>query len=141
LLGGQPAIVSALTSAKNITILAPSNAAFAAFLNTTDGAAAATKSDVVAALLEYHVLGALYPASAFTAKAQFLPTLLSNASYTNVTGGQRVKAVLDGKNVNIISGLLKKSTVVVAVSLNILTALNLLNLLMLIISSKSNTDV
>jgi transforming growth factor-beta-induced protein len=117
LLGGQPAIVKALTSAKNITILAPSNAAFATFLNTTDGAAAATKSDVVAALLKYHVLSALYPAAAFTTDAQFLPTLLTNTSYTNVTGGQRVKALLNGKSVNIISGLLKKSTVIVAVSL------------------------
>jgi len=114
ILGSQPAIVKALSSAKNITILAPSNDAFTAFLKTTAGANAAKQQDVVSALLTYHVLTGKFPGSSFTSASQFIPTLLTNASYTNVTGGQRVAAHTDGGKVVFTSGLLAKSNVVVA---------------------------
>lgn len=45
---------------------------------------------------------------------QFIPTALTNMSYTNVTGGQRVEAVASGSNIEFISGLLQNSTVVQA---------------------------
>lgn len=73
----------------------------------------------VAALLSYHVLKGTYYASNFTSAAAplFVPTLLTNVSYTNVTGGQRVEAaVMDGK-VNILSGAGVSSTVVTPVSI------------------------
>lgn len=41
--------------------------------------------------------------------------MLSNASYANVTGGQRVEAVRNGTNVTITSGLVSKSSVVTPV--------------------------
>jgi uncharacterized surface protein with fasciclin (FAS1) repeats len=100
----------------NITVLAPSNEAFAAFLNSSAGTAAASIPSTVEALLSYHVLNGTYPASAFTNTSQFIPTFLTNSSYANVTGGQRVEAVLNGTNVEIFSGLLQKSTVTTAVS-------------------------
>jgi transforming growth factor-beta-induced protein len=115
---GQPAILSALTSAKNsITILAPTNAAFAAFLNVSANTAA-IKADagLVPALLEYHVLKGVYKSTAFGPKGAFAPTLLTNSSYTNVTGGQVVEAIVEAGKVDIYSGLHAKSTVVVAVS-------------------------
>ncbi|KAG4434553.1 hypothetical protein IFR05_009969 [Cadophora sp. M221] len=114
LLTANPDLVGALSQAQNITILAPSNDALAAFLNSTAGAAAATDAGAVAALLTYHVLNGTYPASAFTNSSQFLPTLLSNSSYTNVTGGQVVEARLRGETASIFTGLLSDSNVTVA---------------------------
>jgi hypothetical protein len=77
--------------------------------------AAATDPGAVAALLTYHVLNGTYKSSAFTNTSQFLPTLLTNETYANVTGGQRVEARLNGSSVEIFSGLLQKSMVVTAV--------------------------
>lgn len=114
LLSTQSAIVSTLSALNNITILAPSNAALSAFLNSTAGAAAAANPGAVANLLTYHVLNGSYPASAFTNSSQFIPTLLTNSSYANVTGGQRVEARLNGSTVDIYSGLLSRSTVTTA---------------------------
>ncbi|KAH8748595.1 FAS1 domain-containing protein [Hyaloscypha finlandica] len=114
LLATNPSLVSALGSASNITILAPNNEALATFLNSSTGGAAATNPGLVTALLTYHVLNGSYPASAFTNTSQFLPTLLTNTTYANVTGGQRVEARLNGSSVEIFSGLLAKSTVVTA---------------------------
>jgi len=111
LLGTQPSLVSTLAGLSNITILAPSNNALAAFLNSTAGVAASKNPDAVAALLTYHVLNGTYPASAFTNSSQFIPTLLTNTSFANVTGGQRVEASLNGSTVDIFSGLLSKSQV------------------------------
>jgi uncharacterized surface protein with fasciclin (FAS1) repeats len=118
LLGTQPVLVSALGSASNITILAPNNAALAKFLNSSTGMAAATMPDVVTALLTYHVLNGTYPASAFKPTPQFLPSLLTNMSYTNVTGGQRVEGYTNGSSVVLVSGGLATSMVTVAVRLN-----------------------
>jgi len=115
LLGSQPALVSTLGTLSNITILAPNNAALAKFLNSSP-AAAASMPDAVTALLTYHVLNGTYPAAAFTSTPQFLPSLLTKTSYTNVTGGQRVEGYTNGTSVNIVSGGLATSMVVTAVS-------------------------
>ncbi|KAL2063947.1 hypothetical protein VTL71DRAFT_4441 [Oculimacula yallundae] len=114
LLTSMPELVEALSQAQNITILAPSNDALASFLNSTAGASAATDPGAVAALLTYHVLNGSYPASAFTNTSQFLPTLLSNATYSNVTGGQVVEARLRGETASIFTGLLSDSNVTTA---------------------------
>ncbi|KAH8595200.1 FAS1 domain-containing protein [Bisporella sp. PMI_857] len=113
LLGANPALVETLSRLSNITILAPSNDAIAAFLNSSAGQAVATDAGAVTALLTYHVLNGSFPASAFTNSSQSVPTLLTNTSFTNVTGGQVVEATLNGTNVTITSGLLSKSQVVV----------------------------
>jgi uncharacterized surface protein with fasciclin (FAS1) repeats len=116
-LGTQPALVSALGSASNITILAPNNATLVKFLNSSTGTNAATMPDLVAALLTYHVLNGTYPASSFTSMPQFIPSLLTNTSFTNLTGGHRVEGYTDGSSVDIVSGGLATSMVVTAVSL------------------------
>ncbi|KAJ3939784.1 uncharacterized protein N0V96_009768 [Colletotrichum fioriniae] len=100
LLGTQPALVEALSQAQNITILAPSNAALEAFLASPGAQGAATNPGLVAAILQYHVLNGTYYASQFTEEPQFIPTLLSNETYTNITGGQRVQAQTVGGNRN-----------------------------------------
>jgi uncharacterized surface protein with fasciclin (FAS1) repeats len=111
LLQTQPALLSSLANVKDITVLAPSNDALGAVLNSSAGAALASQPGAVQGLLEYHVLNGTYQASAFTNKSQFIPSLLTNSSYTNVTGGQVVQAVLDGKTVTFFSGLFANSTV------------------------------
>jgi uncharacterized surface protein with fasciclin (FAS1) repeats len=117
LLSSQAGLVASLASATNITILAPNNDALSKFLNSPAGGAAAGNADLVTALLTYHVINGTYPASAFTNSSAFLPTLLTNETFTNVTGGQRVGGMLNGTEVVITSGLLSKSIVTTAVSL------------------------
>ena len=111
-----PQILSTLQSAQNITILAPSNAAFAKFMNSSAGAAlSGNNSAAIQALLMYHVLNGTHNASSITGNATFLPTMLSDMAYANVTGGQRVEAITEGKNVTFFSGLLQNATVSQAV--------------------------
>lgn len=117
LLAGQPELVEALSAATDITILAPSDEAFSAFLNTTMGNTTAQDPAAVAALLTYHVINGTFFASNFTdaEKPLFAPTLLSDEMYANVTGGQRVKSMVMDGNVHIFSGLGENSTVVTPV--------------------------
>ncbi|KAH8779015.1 FAS1 domain-containing protein [Hyaloscypha finlandica] len=114
LLATQPALVTALSSAQGITILAPSNDAFSKILSTSAGMALEKDPSMITALLQYHVLNGSVPASAFTTSAQFIPTLLTNTSFSNVTGGQVVMGMLSGKTVEVFSGLKEKSTVTTA---------------------------
>jgi len=103
----QPQLLASLGSAKNITILAPNNAALAGIANSS----LASNSAAVAALLSYHVLNGTYASTAVSNTSAFIPTLLNDKAYSNVTGGQVVQALLAHNNVSIISGLLQNSTV------------------------------
>lgn len=47
----------------------------------------------IRALVEYHVLLDTHPSASISNVSQFIPTLLNNTAYTNVTGGQRVELV------------------------------------------------
>jgi uncharacterized surface protein with fasciclin (FAS1) repeats len=114
-LPGLGELVQGLSSAQNITILAPSNEAFAAIGNETVQALA-SNTGLLTALLQYHVLNGTYLSSAITNQSAFVPTLLTNGLFTNVTGGQVVEAVTTGDNVTFFSGLLSNSTVSTAVS-------------------------
>ncbi|KAK3168517.1 hypothetical protein OEA41_004965 [Lepraria neglecta] len=107
-----PDLLTQLSMAINVTILAPSNEAFAAFLNSSAGAALATNDTaVIEAVLMYHVLNGTHPAASIMSTPAFVPTMLTNTVYANVTGGQVVEAVTQGTNVEIYSGLLMNSTV------------------------------
>lgn len=109
-LPGLGQLVQALSSAQNITILAPSNEAFASVGNETLAALTANEG-LLTALLQYHVLNGSVLSSAITNQSQFVPTLLTNELFTNVTGGQVVEAVANDGNVTFFSGLLANSTV------------------------------
>lgn len=108
-------LVQSLNSAQNITILAPSNEAFDNIGNETLGALTANEG-LLTALLQYHILNGTVLSSAITNQSQFVPTLLTNELFTNVTGGQVVEAVASGGNVTFFSGLLANSSVAQAVS-------------------------
>lgn len=109
-LQGLGELVQGLASAQNITILAPSNEAFASVGNETLQSLT-TNPGLITALLQYHVLNGTILSSAITNQSQFVPTLLTNELFTNVTGGQVVEAVTTGDNVTFFSGLLANSTV------------------------------
>jgi len=114
LVSSNPQLLSTLSAAQNVTILAPSNDAFAAILNSS--IITQNNTAAIQALLLYHVLNGVYPASAVKAMPAFLPTMLNNSQYDNVTGGQVVEAVTQGTSVEFYSGLLQNSTVTTAVS-------------------------
>ncbi|PQE17394.1 hypothetical protein CJF31_00005830 [Rutstroemia sp. NJR-2017a BVV2] len=106
----SPALLRSLSNmTTGMTILAPSNSAFSKFLASPENKAVVGKSDVVTAVLSYHVLNGTFPASKFTTQAQFIPTLLTNESYTGVTGGQVVQVALDGSKAVVTTGLKETS--------------------------------
>lgn len=111
LINAQPSLVSSLSSAQNITLFAPSNDALNAFLDSDAGISAASQLDVVAALLTYHVVNGAFHSSTFTSTPIFPSTLLTNSSYTSVSGGQVVEVVAQNGGVNVFSGLKNKATV------------------------------
>ena len=56
----------------------------------------------------------LHAELADTINQQFLPSLLTDSKYTNVTGGQVVMGMLNGKTVEVMSGLKEISKVTTA---------------------------
>ena len=76
----------------------------------------AADPSIVTALLTYHVLNGTYYASNVTDMAAFIPTLLTNSTYSNVTGGQVVGAMAEGDTVSFYSALKQQSNVTEAVS-------------------------
>lgn len=108
----EPALLKTLEAAKDITIIAPNNAAFSAFLAANPNPSSGAVTDI----LEYHVLPIVVTSDKITSTPIFAHSLLVDPTLTNVTGGQFVEAVNNGSNVNFITGLGKVSTVVTAVS-------------------------
>jgi hypothetical protein len=53
--------------------------------------------------LTYHLLQGIHPDAFLDVPPKFIPTLLSNSSYANVTGGQRVEAISSGGRVSFYS--------------------------------------
>ncbi|KAI1028738.1 hypothetical protein LB505_012108 [Fusarium chuoi] len=112
LLRAQPSLLRDLGRLRNVTILAPSNDAIKDLLNDT-AVARMVENDPssVAAILQYHVLNGTYYASNISDTPAFVPTLLNNATYANVTGGQRVEALANGDTVSFYSGFRQQSNV------------------------------
>ncbi|KAF1947847.1 beta-Ig-H3/Fasciclin [Clathrospora elynae] len=107
------AVLQQLSGLTNITILAPSNAAFGEVDNETLSSLTSNQG-LLTALLQYHVLNGTYLASAITNSSVFVPSSLTNPLFTNVTGGQVVEANSNDGNVTFYSGLLSNSSVTTA---------------------------
>ncbi|RWA04842.1 hypothetical protein EKO27_g10266 [Xylaria grammica] len=111
LLQQNPQFLQSIGNAQNVTFLAPNNDALNAIMNNTNSSSPNSSSPIsspadIDALLRYHVLNGTYYASNIDNTSQFIPTRLTNTSYTNVTGGQRVECISDGNNnVTFISAL------------------------------------
>lgn len=117
-----PTFLGELGSMSNITLLAPSNMAFASALNSSTGAALATASgtDMITALFSYHILNGTY--SNFSAMPEFVSTALMPGMYANVTGGQVVEVIAGSNMANasttFYSGYLQNTSIVANSTMN-----------------------
>jgi uncharacterized surface protein with fasciclin (FAS1) repeats len=109
-----PQLVQQLSALQNVTLLAPSNAAFAKLLSTPGAAAQLNNTELITAIFTYHVLNGSYYSGNITSTPAFIPTILTDPTYSQLRG-QRVEAVTSGSNVLFYSGLLTPSTVTQAV--------------------------
>jgi len=98
---------------KPIKVLAPSDEAFAKYWNSTE--ALSNDTDYLEAILSYHLLQGIHANEFLDVPPKFIPTLLRNSSYTNVTGGQRVKAVSSGGRVDYYSAAKSVSHLIASV--------------------------
>lgn len=111
-------MLDSLSNANNITVLAPDNNAFNEYLNDSQVQDMVMMDPgLVQAVLQYHVLNGTYYADNITDTPTFVPTLLDNSTYENVTGGQVVEAVSNDGNVSFYSALRQVSYVTQAVSI------------------------
>lgn len=100
-------------------ILAPSNDAFKKIPYTElNKAFSNNDQDVITNVLEYHLLqGSRLAAELVPGDSVFIPTLLTNEAYSNVSGGQRVQNVKQSGDVVVfVSGLGNRCTLTQAVS-------------------------
>lgn len=86
------------TSDNPITVLAPSNEAFKRipYVDVLAPAWANNDTAAITAITQYHVIPGTWTSKNLNGSFEFLPTLLRNQSWTTVTGGQRIGAVLPG---------------------------------------------
>jgi uncharacterized surface protein with fasciclin (FAS1) repeats len=84
-------LTNLLSTANNFTLLAPSNTAFEQWFSSQGNPS--LSNDVIEATLMYHLLHGGFPTTSFSNDPQFVPSHLTNATYSNVTGGQRVELV------------------------------------------------
>ncbi|KJZ79477.1 hypothetical protein HIM_00946 [Hirsutella minnesotensis 3608] len=102
LLNNQRELVNTLTSRRNITILAPSNDAFADLLQDQNMAGRVNSDpSFVKNLLSYHVINGTYRSTDFSDEPFFPKTLLTDRSVANVTGGQVVDLKTQNNNATI----------------------------------------
>jgi hypothetical protein len=90
LVNSLPILVEQLNVADDFTFLAPTNDAVSSWL------AMNRSRDYIQASLQYHLLNGTHPSASISSTPIFIPSALTNDSYCNVTGGQRVKAYSDG---------------------------------------------
>lgn len=112
LIDSIPSFSHELAQADNFTFLAPTNEAISLWMKDN------RSSDDTKATLQYHLLHGNYPTASLTETPQFLPSGLEDATYSNVTGGQRVEAY-DNGNAVFRSALNTTSHVVSPVSVSI----------------------
>lgn len=113
-LSAYQGIAGMLNAAQNITLLAPSNSAIAALQSS--GVLNSASDSMIEAILSYHVLPGMVYSSQISSTPLFAHTTLNDTTLTNVTDGQVVEAVTDGKKATIVSGLKSVSNIVTPVS-------------------------
>ncbi|KAM7206584.1 FAS1 domain containing protein [Naviculisporaceae sp. PSN 640] len=117
-LAGQEELFAELATARDITVLAPSNKALNK-LENNDAVmnAMASEPGMVAAFLKYHVFQGVWYTSNFTTAPSGGPsivtTLMNDTAFTNVTGGQRVAGLPlpDNEGITFVSGNGNKAAV------------------------------
>ncbi|KAH7394817.1 hypothetical protein BKA66DRAFT_455884 [Pyrenochaeta sp. MPI-SDFR-AT-0127] len=104
-----PSLEEQFSTADNFTFLAPTNDAFTKWLATNRTA------DYMEATFMYHLLRGVHTTVSINETPQFISSFLTNASFSNVTNGQRVGAFRN-EHVLFESALKTTSTVVTGVS-------------------------
>lgn len=99
-------------------MLVPNDDAFSAF--TAKNPSITSDEEALLALLQYHVANGTHPSATFGLQPLFVPTLLTNPNYTNVTGGQVVEMARFNDTPTIISGVKAESRFVEAVGIRML---------------------
>ncbi|KAJ9610736.1 hypothetical protein H2200_005513 [Cladophialophora chaetospira] len=94
------------------SVLVPNNEALAAFTN--DNPELSNDTNAVRALLEYHIANGTHPSATFGLQPLFVPTLLTNPNYTNVTGGQVVEFAAVNNRSTVVTGVRATSQLVEA---------------------------
>lgn len=103
-----------LSEASNFTFLAPTNDALESWVG---GSTTALSGAEIEAVLTYHLLEGSYTVLDFTDEPQFVETQLTNTSYANVTGGQRVELLSSSSGSPVfVSGNQSISTIATQVS-------------------------
>ncbi|KAH6666254.1 FAS1 domain-containing protein [Halenospora varia] len=105
-----PQLSSLLTAANNFTFLAPTDDAISSWLAT----APSISNSTIEATLTYHLLNGGHPFASFSNRSNLISTALSNATYANVTNGQRVEGKRVGSGVEFTSWNKKTSKVTTA---------------------------
>ncbi|KAK0723863.1 FAS1 domain-containing protein [Apiosordaria backusii] len=114
LLALVPDVVQTLSTAQNVTILAPSDAAFAKLLSRNPRSAELMRNrQALAGVLQYHVLTGKLLSTEFSTTPKFPSTLLSTP-FANVTGGQKVQLALVNETARVFSGYKQMASVVTA---------------------------
>lgn len=116
-LATYPKIASALGNATNVTFLAPNNDAMNALLADPVTSTLIRLEEQMEALLFYHLLNGTYRTGDFSDEDRFIPTYLTNDSYTSLDEGQRIQAERDNNNVTFTSYGKSNASVVTSVCL------------------------
>jgi len=101
------------TQTKLSAVLIPNDQALATFGNENPDLT--NDTEAIRALLEYHIANGTHPSASFGLQPLFVPTLLTNSNYTNVTGGQVVELTVSDNQPTVVSGVKAESHVVMAV--------------------------
>lgn len=131
-IGSVPGLADTLAKAENVTLLAPTNKAFANLEKGTPEYKAVNSGNVkdLESLLLYHVVEGFYFYGSYTREGQlvkkvptFAKTLLTSqdkfdgVTATEVSGGQNVELVIGKKAELVVSGELQTSSLSAAVSI------------------------
>lgn len=100
-----------------LEVLVPSDEALQAF--EADNPSATTDEEALLALIHYHIANGTHPSATFGLEPLFVPTLLTNPNYTNVTGGQVVEMAKLNNVPALVSGIKAESHIVEAVRISL----------------------
>lgn len=108
MLAQYPDLVDYLNSGVH-TLVVPTDSAVAQAKSSMPASFADNSS--VRALLDYHILNNTHPMATFTNLSQLVPTHLTDTTYTNVTGGQRVELLQKDGTPSFLSAIKAESKV------------------------------
>ena len=99
------------TDSQAFQVLAPSNDAISDYLRLS-GLPDNDTSAIFEAWATYHILRGTHSKNKLQSATQFIPTLLTDPDYNNITGGQRVEVQSAGEQVYFLSGNKSRSNIV-----------------------------